>query len=52
MDQKFRFGGTIGYGDSYFVFFSRDFKVFRLHAKLHDAAGAVQAHTGEGPGYC
>ena len=27
-------------------------KVFRLHAILHDAAGAVRAHSGKGPGYC
>ena len=27
-------------------------KVFRLHAILHDAAGAVQSHSGKGPGYC
>ena len=30
----------------------RHFKVFTLHAKLHDAAGAVPAHSGKGPGYC
>ena len=51
MDQKFIFGGTIGYGDSYLEFLFRYFKVFRLHAKLHDAAGAVGAHNGKGPGY-
>ena len=27
-------------------------KVFRLHAILHDAAGAVRAHSGKGLGYC
>ena len=41
MDQKFIFGGLIGYGnscsDSVFLYS----KVFRLHAILHDAAGAV-----------
>ena len=52
MDQKFRFGGTIGYGDSYLDSVSRYSKVFRLHAILHDAAGAVRAHIGKGPGYC
>ena len=52
MDQKYKFGGTIGYGDSYLEFFFRHFKVFRLHAILHDAAGAVRAHSGKGPGYC
>ena len=52
MDQKFKFGGTIGYGDSYLEFLFRHFKVFRLQAILHDAAGAVRAHSGKGPGYC
>ena len=28
------------------------FKVIRLHTKLHDAAGAVRAHSGKGPGFC
>ena len=27
-------------------------KVFRLHAILHDAAGAVRLQTGKGPGFC
>ena len=52
MDQKFKFGGTIGYGDSYLEFFFRHFRVFRLHAILYDAAGAVRAHSGKGRGYC
>ena len=52
MDQKFKFGGTSGYGDSYFEFIFRHFKVSRLHAILHDAAGAVRAHSGKGLGYC
>ena len=52
MDQKFKFGGTIVYGDSYLEFLFRHFKVFRLHAILHDAVGAVWAHSGKGPGYC
>ena len=51
MDQKFKFGGTIGYVNSYFEFLFRHFKVFRLHAILDDAAGAVWAHGGKGPGY-
>ena len=50
IDQKFYFGGTIGYGNSYLEFLFRHFKVFRLHAILHDAAGAVRAHSGKGPG--
>ena len=52
MDQKFKFGGTIGYRDSYLEFLFRHCKVFSLHATLHDAAGAVRAHSGKGPGYC
>ena len=52
MDQKFKFGGTIGYGDSYLEFLFRHFKVFRPHAILHDAAEAVPAHSGKGSGYC
>ena len=51
MDQKFKFGGTIGYGDSYLEFLIHLFKVFRLHAILRDAAGAVRANSGKGPGY-
>ena len=27
-------------------------KVFRLHAILHDVAGALRTHSGKGPGYC
>ena len=38
MDQKFKFGGTIGYGDSYLEFLFRRSKVFRLHAILNGAA--------------
>ena len=52
MDQKINFSGTVGYGVSYLEFSFRHFKVFRLHVILHDAAGAVQAHSGKGPGYC
>ena len=52
MDQKFKFGGLIGYRNSYLDSVFRYSKVFRLHAKLHDAAGAVRAHSNKGPGYC
>ena len=52
MDQKFKFGGLIGYGNSCLDSVFRYSKVFRLHAKLHDAAGDVLAHTNKGPGYC
>ena len=52
MDQKILFGGTIGYGDSYLEFLFGDFEVFRLLALLHDAAGAVRAHSGKWLDYC
>ena len=51
MDKKFEIGGTIDYGISYLEFWFRHFKVFRLNAILHDAAGAVRPHSGKGPGY-
>ena len=51
-DQKLKFGWTLGYEHSYLEFLFRHFKVFRLHAILHDAAGAVRAHNGKRPGYC
>ena len=50
--QKYPFGGLIGYGNSYLESVFRYPKVFRLHAILHDAAGAVRSHTGKGSGYC
>ena len=50
IDQKF--GGLIGYGNSCLDSVFRYSKVFRLHAILHDAAGAVRSHSGKGPGYC
>ena len=52
MDQKFKFGGLIGCANSHLDSLFRYSKVFRLHAILHDAAGAVRAHSGKGRGYC
>ena len=52
MNQKFIFDGLIGYENSYFDSVFRYSKVFRLQAKLHDAAGAIRSHSGKGPGYC
>ena len=52
MDQKYKFGGTIGYENSYLELLFRHFKILRLHAILYDAAGAVRAHSGKGLGYC
>ena len=51
MDQKFNFGGLIGYGNSYLDSVFRYSKVSRLHAIVQDAAGAVRSHSGKGPGY-
>ena len=50
MDQNFKFGGRIGYGDSYMEFLLHHIKVLRLHTILHDAAGTVHVHSGKGPG--
>ena len=52
MDQKFRFGGLNRYGNSCLDSVFRYSKVFRLHAELHKAAGAVRANSGKRPGYC
>ena len=52
MDQKFKFGGLIDYGNSCLDSVFCYSKVFRLHAIIHVAAGAVRAHSGKGPGYC
>ena len=52
MDQKNKFGGLVGYGISHLDSVFRNSKLFRLHAILHAAAGAVRSNTGEGPGYC
>ena len=52
MDKKFKLGGTTGFENSYLDSVFRYSKVFRLHATLHDAAGAVRLQTAKGPGYC
>ena len=52
LNQKFNFGGLIGYGNSYLDSVFRYSKVIRLHAILHDATGAVRSHSGKGPSYC
>ena len=51
MDQKFPFGGLIGYGNSCMGYFFANSKIFRLHAILHDAAGSVKSTTCKEPGY-
>ena len=52
LNQKFKYGGLIGYGKSYLDSVFRYSKVFRLHAILHDAARVVRSHSGKGPGNC
>ena len=52
MDQKFPFGGLIGYKNSCMDYFFANSKIFRLHAILHDSAGFVKSTTKKGPGYC
>ena len=52
MDQKFEFNGIFGCGDSYLEYLFRNFNIVTQHAMLHDAAGAVRAHSGKDPGYC
>ena len=52
MEQKIKFGGLIGHGNSYSDSVFRYSKVFRLHAIFPNAAGAVRSHIGKGPGYC
>ena len=52
MDQKFEFCWLIGYGNSCLGSVFCQSKVFRLHAILHDAAGALRTHSAKGPGYC
>ena len=52
VNQKPKVGAVIGCGDSYLEFLFCHFRIFRLHAKLHDAAGAVHAGSGKRSGDC
>ena len=52
MDQKFKFVGTRGYGDSHLESLFCRFEVITLHAILHDAARAVGVQSPKRPGYC
>ena len=45
MNQNFKFDGLIGCGNSYLDSVFSYSKVFKLHAILHDAAGAVRTHN-------
>ena len=56
IDLKFtnedaEYGGIIGIGNSHLDKYLKQFKLFRLHAVLHDATGYVKDYSGEGPGY-
>ena len=46
------YGGLIGIDDSSFDKYSKDSKILRLHAILHDAAGFVDEVYNTGPTYC
>ena len=50
--QNYTHEGLIGYSNSILDFFLARSKEFRLHAILHNSAGAVKATTNNGPGYC
>ena len=43
-DQKNKFGGSIGCGETYLEFLIHHFKVFSLHAIVHSVAEPVQLH--------
>lgn len=46
------FGGIIGIDNSKLDYFLNRFKIFRLHAVLHDASGYMKSKYNIGPGYC
>ena len=52
MDRTFKFGGIIGYADTYSEFVFCHSKVFRIHAFLNDAAETVPSDTSKGLCYC
>ena len=52
MDQKIKFGGAIGYGNSYLEINFCHYNVFKLYAILHIDAGVVLSFSGKSPGYC
>ena len=45
------YGGLIGIENSRLDNYLKVSKVLRLHAILHDAAGFIRGHYGQGPGY-
>ena len=46
------YGGIIGMDNSRLDYFLKHFKIFRMHAVLHDAAGYMREVHNTGPGYC
>lgn len=50
-DMEARYGGLIGIGNSRLDKYLSRYKIFRLHAVLHDAAGHVKRVYNTGPGY-
>ena len=51
IDSHSPFGGLIGVGDSCLDSLLNKFKILRLHAILHDAAGFMKREYNLGPGY-
>ena len=51
VNEECPFGGIIGVGDSYLENFLGFFKLFKLHAVLHDASGFMKTKYSTGPGY-
>ena len=45
LDQNFKFGGTIGCGDSYLEVTFCHSKVFRLHVILYNDSGALRSQS-------
>ena len=52
MNDFYPLVGLIGNGESYLDSVLRYSKEFRLHAIVHDAAGAVYTEKRKGPSYC
>ena len=51
IDRLCPFGGIIGIGDSHLEQILGGFKLFRLHAMIHDACGFIRSNYQKGPGY-
>ena len=51
VDYDCKFGGLIGMGNSKLDIMLKYFKIFRVHACLHDAYGYMKTKHNKGPGY-